>query len=70
MTQKFDRWYEQEMRAPDGSYIKRLQDVSISPEEAFSVMQDMVIREAMNHYYARDAQSLEQLIRRLVSQQP
>jgi hypothetical protein len=34
--------------------------------------QESVIREAMNHYYARDAQSLEQLIRRLIhkSQQP
>lgn len=30
-TPEFDRWYSQEMRAPDGSYIKRLQDAT--PEE-------------------------------------
>lgn len=26
MGSRFDRWYEQEMRAPDGTYIRRLQD--------------------------------------------
>jgi hypothetical protein len=30
--------------------------------------EEAAVREAMNHYYARDAQSLEQLIRRLVTQ--
>ena len=27
---EFDRWYSQEMRAPDGGYIKRLQDLPAS----------------------------------------